>query len=45
MRFIKIFLFLFIINVALAAHTYSKVVLEEEGAICLDGTKSAYYVY
>ena len=39
------FITLLFITTVLAAHTYNKVVLDDPKALCLDGTKGAYYIH
>lgn len=42
--FVRLFLALCLASAALAAHTFRKVVVTDPDALCLDGTKGAYYI-
>jgi hypothetical protein len=42
---LHVFLFLGLANLIFSAHTYRKVVLTDPDALCLDGTKGAYYIF
>jgi len=45
MNLLHIFTTLLLINNLLAANTFNKVMVDDAEALCLDGTKGAYYVH
>jgi len=45
MRFIKVAIMLLYLTDALAESNYKKIMVEDEDALCLDGTLGAYYAH
>lgn len=45
MKLLKIVAIVLLSHVILGANTYNKVLLTDPEALCLDGTKGAYYVH
>lgn len=45
MNLIKAFIILYILQQVTSAHVFNKVVLDDPNALCLDGTRGAYYIH